>query len=156
MPNLHTMQRDELLSIFHQYCVPYGQRKYKDSGRGKVLNKNRNSNSESPSKPNTIYNGIINTNNYQLKFKRYHEDDLLKPPPDTGHIKRIKLDGNLVRETDKFKRKVPVDQVSIFLLHCPCVKWCENNNNNLIPISYSKKCLNTYYSIILELNLTHI
>ncbi|CAK1555473.1 unnamed protein product [Leptosia nina] len=28
--NLHLLQRDELLSIFHQFCVPYGQRTYKD------------------------------------------------------------------------------------------------------------------------------
>ncbi|XP_028042209.1 ashwin-like isoform X2 [Bombyx mandarina] len=30
---IEKMPRDDLLDLFHQYCVPYGQRKYRDSGR---------------------------------------------------------------------------------------------------------------------------
>ncbi|CAF4849780.1 unnamed protein product [Pieris macdunnoughi] len=107
VPNLHTMQRDKLLSIFHNFCVPYGQRKYKDTGRGKVLNKNRNSSPESPSKLNAVQS--IN-NWHNLKTKSKPDDEKLNPPPDllSGHIKRIKLDVNLVKENDNFKRKVPV------------------------------------------------
>ncbi|KAG6447885.1 hypothetical protein O3G_MSEX005236 [Manduca sexta] len=81
------MQRDELLDLFHNYCVPYGQRKYRDSGRGKILNKAR------PMSPEPAKNIILMNNNQHKKMARMNTDRL-KPCPEVlaGHGKRIKLE----------------------------------------------------------------
>ncbi|XP_034829033.1 ashwin-like [Maniola hyperantus] len=112
--NLHRMARDELLDLFHQFCVPYGQRKYRDSGRGKVLNKVR------PSSPEPVVK--LNTFNYNSVSKKslHSPCERLKPPPDllSCHMKRIKLDNQA--QNNKYpsfsinvnKRKMSVDAVS--------------------------------------------
>ena len=118
MENLQRMRRDELLDLFHQFCVPYGQRRYRDSGRGKVLNKTRNISPELV----TTYNTFDNKSMIKINRKTLHSDsDRLKPPPDTlsGQMKRIKLDNNLTSTDNisKNKRRMSVDAVSwmIFL-----------------------------------------
>lgn len=114
IPNIDGMKRDELLDIFHHYCVPYGQRKYRDSGRGRILNRTRPTSPEPARKLNTIVeNGRKHTN---------PNCDRLKPAPDllSGHMKRIKLETTVtpVKIHDylnNIKRKMSVDSVSIFL-----------------------------------------
>lgn len=109
--NLESMPRHELLDVFHNYCVPYGQRKYRDSGRGKMLNKAR------PASPEPVVhlNTINNTQN--RKFTHTQTSDRIKPPPDllSGHLKRIKLDikSKPVPEVNLWKRKMSIDCVSI-------------------------------------------
>lgn len=113
MENLQRMKRDELLDLFHQFCVPYGQRRYRDSGRGKVLNKIRNISPDSVTTLNTFDNkSTIKIN----RKKIYSDSERLKPPPDilSGQMKRIKLDNNIT-STDNMsrnKRKMSVDAVS--------------------------------------------
>ncbi|KAL0879922.1 hypothetical protein ABMA27_002442 [Loxostege sticticalis] len=105
--NLESMPRHELLDVFHNYCVPYGQRKYRDSGRGKMLNKAR------PASPEPVVqlNTINNTQN--RKFTHTQTSDRIKPPPDllSGHLKRIKLDikSKPVPEVNVWKRKMSID-----------------------------------------------
>ncbi|XP_026319103.1 uncharacterized protein LOC113229649 [Hyposmocoma kahamanoa] len=108
VPEIEGMARDDLLELFHRFCVPYGQRKYKDSGRGKVLNKTRRMSPERIPKLNTI---DVSQNR---KFHSNH--DRVKPPPDllSGHMKRIRLDkvsekNNGVNGT---KRKMSIDAVT--------------------------------------------
>ncbi|XP_041979877.1 ashwin-like [Aricia agestis] len=107
VPNIEMMDRDILLDVFHQYCVPYGQRKYRDSGRGKVLNKVRDMSPEQMHKLDTINNNIVHNSSYQ------REVDRLKPPPDmlSCQIKRIKLDSkpNDVTDGNISKRKMSID-----------------------------------------------
>ncbi|XP_061714011.1 ashwin-like [Cydia pomonella] len=103
VPNLENMARDELLHIFHQYCVPHGQRRYRDSGRGKVLNKARPVSPPAPQKVslNTAFNSRKSV--YSDHFER------IKPPPDllSGHMKRIKLEN---KDKDAYlKRKMSID-----------------------------------------------
>lgn len=106
MSNLNNMPRDELLEIFHHFCVPYGQRKYRDTGRGKVLNKSR---PMSPQRNQTI---TIHNNRKSAPADYFER---VKPPPDllAGHMKRIKLE-NKINEYH-LKRKMSIDSVcSIF------------------------------------------
>lgn len=111
------MRRDELLDLFHQFCVPYGQRRYRDSGRGKVLNKIRNISPESV----TTLNIFDNKSTIKINRKKiYSDSERLKPPPDilSGQMKRIKLDNNIT-STDNMsrnKRKMSVDAVSWIIL----------------------------------------
>lgn len=104
--NMERMSRCELIELFRNYCVPYGQRKYRDSGRGKVLNKNRNCS------PEKVANLDVFCNNQCNKVSRSNYDRI-KPPPDilSGHMKRIKLD-SLV--SDYSKRKMSIDSVSTY------------------------------------------
>lgn len=114
MQNLHRMARDELLELFHQFCVPYGQRKYRDSGRGKLLNKVRRTSPEPVVTLNTF------NNNYVSKKSLHSTCDRLKPPPDllSCHMKRIKLENKAHNhksqgvDTNVNKRKMSVDDVS--------------------------------------------
>uniref|UniRef100_A0A2H1W4L4 SFRICE_015910 n=1 Tax=Spodoptera frugiperda TaxID=7108 RepID=A0A2H1W4L4_SPOFR len=88
VPNLGLLHRDELLDIFHNYCLPHGQRKYRDSGRGKILNKSRQLSPEPVRKLNVM-------NNQESKvYKGNPGCDRLKPPPDcvSSHPKRIKIE----------------------------------------------------------------
>ncbi|CAH0720214.1 unnamed protein product, partial [Brenthis ino] len=119
--NLHNMRRDELLDLFHQFCVPYGQRRYRDSGRGKILNKVRNVSPEQFKTLNTFQNSTTTTTTTtKLNRKRLHSDcERLKRPPDilSGQMKRIKLDNsdsnNTVNdENKKSKRKMSIDAVT--------------------------------------------
>ncbi|CAH0399677.1 unnamed protein product [Chilo suppressalis] len=108
IPNVERMQRDELLELFHNFCVPYGQRKYKDTGRGKLLNQTRNMCSEPPVKLNVF-------NDSQSRKIPYPERcDRLKPPPDllSGHLKRIKLDIRPVSDVNNSKRKMSIDSAT--------------------------------------------
>lgn len=102
------MARDDLLEMFHRFCVPYGQRKYKDSGRGKVLNKARRMSPERVPKLNTI------DTTHSRKSQSNH--DRVKPPPDllSGHMKRIKLDRvpEKIRIVNGTKRRMSIDAVS--------------------------------------------
>lgn len=108
--NIERMSRCDLIELFRNYCLPYGQRKYRDSGRGKVLNKTRNCCPEPVPKLNVFSNNQCN------KVSRSN-CDRIKPPPDilSGHMKRIKLD-NLVCDVNNSKRKMSIDSVSIFML----------------------------------------
>ncbi|VVC87073.1 unnamed protein product [Leptidea sinapis] len=112
VPNIEKLSRDELLTIFHQFCVPYGQRKYRDSGRGKILNKSRNLTPEnSPPKINIAYGRP----EHERILHRTH-NDILKPTPDllSGHMKRIKLDSlSVLSNGDKFKRKLSIDNMVV-------------------------------------------
>lgn len=106
---MENMPRYELLELFHNFCVPYGQRKYRDSGRGKILNKNRQLSPEPKPKLNTTTTTVNNNQSRKLSYPWINER--LKPPPDmfAGHPKIIKLDGdaNLTRNSmDNCKRKV--------------------------------------------------
>nr|AGC92725.1 ashwin-like protein [Heliconius erato] len=121
--NLQRMRRDELLDLFHQFCVPYGQRRYRDSGRGKVLNKTRNISPELV----TTYNTFDNKSMIKINRKTLHSDsDRLKPPPDTlsGQMKRIKLENNLTSTDNisKNKRRMSVDAVTTDLGCTPIKK----------------------------------
>ncbi|KAG7298851.1 hypothetical protein JYU34_017304 [Plutella xylostella] len=82
--NLEEMDRDHLLELFHHYCVPLSQRRYRDSGRGRILNKNRNLPADST--PDWVKSENLN------KAVKHHSERI-KPPPDllSGHIKRIKI-----------------------------------------------------------------
>ncbi|CAH2046871.1 unnamed protein product, partial [Iphiclides podalirius] len=110
VPNMESMHRDELLEIFHQYCVPYGQRKYRDSGRGKILNKTRHISPE-PTRKLNMFNDIQN----RKQSNSFNER--LKPPPDllSGHIKRIKIENKIVitNDNNNFKRKIAIDSLPI-------------------------------------------
>ncbi|CAG9562356.1 unnamed protein product [Danaus chrysippus] len=119
IPNLSNISRDELLGIFHQFCVPYGQRRYRDSGRGKMLNKCRQL---SPERTFTmaISDNTINSpscsqvsDNGSNKSHRSNEDRL-KPASDllSGQIKRIKIDRSIPNGSGA-KRKSNVDPVNI-------------------------------------------
>lgn len=102
------MARDDLLELFHRFCVPYGQRKNRDSGRGKELNKSRRMSPEHIIKLNTI--DISQNRKFQSNHGR------VKPPPDllSGHMKRIKLDKEpeKIRLVNGTKRKMSIDAVS--------------------------------------------
>lgn len=86
--------------------MPYGQRKYRDSGRGKVLNKTRHCSPEPAGKLNIFRNNQCN------KVSRSNRDRI-KPPPDilSGHMKRIKID-SLICDVNNSKRKMSIDSVS--------------------------------------------
>ncbi|CAH2243595.1 ashwin-like [Pararge aegeria] len=122
--NLHRMARDELLDLFHQFCVPYGQRKYRDSGRGKILNKIRHSNPE----PVVLFN-TFNDSNVSRKSLR-SPCERIKPPPDllSCHMKRIKLDNKLQNHLSQnfdinvHKRKMSVDLESCEVVSSPPAK----------------------------------
>ncbi|XP_047531075.1 ashwin-like [Vanessa atalanta] len=109
--NLQIKARDELLDLFHQFCVPYGQRKYRDSGRGKILNEVRMSNAESAKNLDAINNNYINN-----RKKSYSNTERLKPSSDmlSGQMKRIKLDGNNIafNNSHNNKRKMSIDAVN--------------------------------------------
>lgn len=116
---MESMPRDELLEVFHNYCVPYGQRKQKDSGRGKMLNKTRQISPE-PSPKLNVFNDIQNR-------KQSHSfTERLKPAPDllSGHVKRIKIENNvkIANDINICKRKVTIDSVSNeFLINNICL-----------------------------------
>ncbi|XP_026752981.1 ashwin-like isoform X1 [Galleria mellonella] len=107
--NMESIPRHELLEIFHNYCVPYGQRKYRDTGRGKLLNKTRQTSPEPKS--------ALNNNNHCRKLSQPWPTERLKPPPDqlSGRVKLLKLDNksaftnNIV---DTSKRKLCIDSGS--------------------------------------------
>ncbi|CAH0587131.1 unnamed protein product [Chrysodeixis includens] len=114
VPNMELMRRDELLEVFHNYCVPYGQRKYRDSGRGKLLNKTRQPSPEPAKRLNVMYSEEVK----QTKVK--YSCERLKPPPDvfSSHTKRIKLETTIspIAHNDIFninKRKVGVDPTTL-------------------------------------------
>lgn len=117
VPNMGFMQRDELLDVFHHYCVPYGQRKYRDSGRGKLLNRTRQPSPEPAKKLNIMINRQIVHNNNNAKCDR------LGIPPDclSSQIKRIKIETTIAPIADQTnflnlsKRKMSIDSVSIAL-----------------------------------------
>lgn len=109
--NLRHMRRYELLDIFHHYCVPYGQRKYRDSGRGKLLNKNRPLSPEPTKKLNKI--------NQEVKQNNLNRDRL-KPPPEcmSSFTKRFKIETTITPISNKDcysvnKRKMSVDSVTV-------------------------------------------
>ncbi|XP_004930693.1 ashwin [Bombyx mori] len=97
---IEKMLRDDLLDLFHQYCVPYGQRKYRDSGRGKILNRTRHISPE----PSRSLN--------KIKETRHTTVERIKPPPDllSGHMKRIKLENVTTKcshmNSNNHKRKI--------------------------------------------------
>ncbi|CAG9787937.1 unnamed protein product [Diatraea saccharalis] len=111
IPDVERMHRDELLQVFHSYCVPYGQRKYRDTGRGKILNQARNVSSEPAVKLN-VFN-----DSHHRKISHMDNCERLKPPPDllSGHLKRIKLDIKPVSDVISSKRKMSIDSVSVLL-----------------------------------------
>ncbi|XP_075975214.1 ashwin-like [Anticarsia gemmatalis] len=86
IPNIGGMKRDELLDVFHNYCVPYGQRKYRDSGRGRILNKARPVSPEPAKK--------LHTASEQFRKNTNPNCERLKPPPDmySGLTKRVKIE----------------------------------------------------------------
>uniref|UniRef100_A0A2A4K790 Ashwin n=1 Tax=Heliothis virescens TaxID=7102 RepID=A0A2A4K790_HELVI len=109
--NLRHMRRDELLDIFHHYCVPYGQRKYRDSGRGKLLNKNR------PPSPEPAKN--LNRTNQEVKQSNQNHERL-KPPPEcmSSFTKRFKIETTITPISNKDfvsvnKRKMSVESVTV-------------------------------------------
>lgn len=109
------MARDQLLELFHHYCVPYGQRKYRDSGRGKVLNRSRHLSPETGPKLNTMYSNE--------RKSSHSSKDRIKPPPDllSGHMKRIKIENKTFTtfafKENNCKRKMSIDSVSISFIH---------------------------------------
>ncbi|CAH2085010.1 unnamed protein product [Euphydryas editha] len=109
--NLRKKSRYDLLDLFHQYCVPYGQRKYRDSGRGKILNEFRMSNTDLAK---TL--DVINNNYISNRKKAYSNSERLKPSSDvlSGQMKRIKLDGNSTATGNVInnKRKMSIDTVN--------------------------------------------
>ncbi|XP_068633896.1 ashwin-like [Battus philenor] len=110
VPNMAVLPRDELLELFHHYCVPYGQRKYRDTGRGKMLNRSRHMSPESSPK--------LTLNNDNNNRKLGHSvTERLKPPPDllSGHMKRIKLDNKveITNDINLFKRKMSIDNAPV-------------------------------------------
>lgn len=108
IPNLENMRRDELLDVFHNYCVPYGQRKYRDSGRGRMLNKTRPMSPETPTKLDVMLQEYKKSTNPGCTR--------LKPPPDllSGHMKRIKIESSEtpIKIQNYSKRKMSVDNIS--------------------------------------------
>nr|XP_053604798.1 ashwin-like [Plodia interpunctella] len=107
MAGIERLPRDELLEIFHNYCVPYGQRKYRDSGRGKLLNKNRQTSPEPKQNCTFKYNN-------QRKLSHPWPCERLKPPPGTmsGKSKMLKLEAKFSSATiseDINKRKLPTE-----------------------------------------------
>lgn len=117
IPNMCLMQRDELLDIFHHYCVPYGQRKYRDSGRGKILNKTRQPSPDTTKKINMAVNQEIKRSISNPNCER------LRPPQESlsSQIKRIKIETTIapIIDTTNFsnlsKRKICIDSVSTAL-----------------------------------------
>lgn len=112
--NIKRMSRDELVELFRNFCVPFGQRKYRDTGRGKVLNRTRHCSPEPVAKLSVINH---NHNVRQPHLKR----DRSKPPPEqlSSQMKRIKLDNNVNRDTIKnSKRKMSIDAVSFHYFFC--------------------------------------
>jgi hypothetical protein len=107
------LRRDELLEVFHKYCVPFGQRKYRDTGRGKILNQTRNLSPEPVIKLNVINNVYSNNR----KLMNCDKTDRIKPPPDllSGHLKRIKLDIKPALDVNTSKRKMSFESVSFLL-----------------------------------------
>ncbi|XP_013191662.1 ashwin [Amyelois transitella] len=108
MPDMERLPRDELLEIFHHYCVPYGQRKYRDSGRGRILNKTRQTSPD----PKTKLNSQINSQSRKLMHP--WPSERLKPPPEvmSGHCKMIKLEAKFSSTTinnDSSKRKSSIE-----------------------------------------------
>ncbi|XP_028167356.1 ashwin-like [Ostrinia furnacalis] len=105
--NLESMARYELLDIFHQFCLPYGQRKYRDTGRGRILNKARQSSPEPVAKLITI-----NSSQYR-KLVHLETSDRLKPPPDlfSGNLKNKKIDikPQPALDLNILKRTAPID-----------------------------------------------
>lgn len=107
--NIEIMSREDLIDLFRNYCVPYGQRKYRDTGRGKVLNKTRNF---SPEPAPKLCDVNLNHSPQESHLKR----ERLKPPPEAlgGQIKRIRVENNVNRDKlDNIKRKMTIDSVSI-------------------------------------------
>lgn len=119
--NLERMNRCELLEIFRNFCVPYGQRKYRDSGRGKVLNRTRHYSPEPAGKL------VLHCDNHSNKTSRSNFDRII-PPPDilSGHMKRIKLE-SLAYDVNNSKRKMSIDSVSISLFFCFQWRFCHTN-----------------------------
>ncbi|KAJ0183101.1 hypothetical protein K1T71_001077 [Dendrolimus kikuchii] len=123
IPHIECLPRDELLDLFHHYCVPYGQRKYRDSGRGKLLNKTRHISPERITKLNVMNYSKMQSRKSQSSCER------IKPPPDilSGHMKRIKIESNCPVFTKELntinvnKRKISVDNQSQ-PMECPPVK----------------------------------
>lgn len=113
--NLEEMDRDHLLELFHHYCVPLSQRRYRDSGRGRILNKNRNLPADST--PDWVKSENLN------KAVKHHSERI-KPPPDllSGHIKRIKISVEVEATPmtqdshETHKRKYSMDTVSFSYL----------------------------------------
>lgn len=109
---MERMARDDLLELFHRFCVPYGQRKCRDNGRGKVLNKARRMSPERVPKLNT--RDISQSRKFQCNYDR------VKPPPDllSGHMKRIKLDKapEKIKVVNVTKRKMSIDTVSTSII----------------------------------------
>lgn len=109
------MDRDHLLELFHHYCVPLSQRRYRDSGRGRILNKNRNLPADST--PDWVKSENLN------KAVKHHSERI-KPPPDllSGHIKRIKISVEVEATPmtqdshETHKRKYSMDTVSFSYL----------------------------------------
>lgn len=112
------MGRDLLLELFHHYCVPYGQRKYRDSGRGKLLNRNRNITEDTPSTLNMDFRDCNN-----MRVKNSHHSERLKPLPDllSGHVKRIKVHLEVDKRQCRIecetgnKRKITANTVNIIV-----------------------------------------
>ncbi|KAJ8723528.1 hypothetical protein PYW08_003440 [Mythimna loreyi] len=115
IPNICHMQRDQLLDVFHHYCVPYGQRKYRDSGRGRMLNKTRQPSPQPTKKLNIMTNQDNKRNNNNLNCER------LRPPPDclSSQPKRIKIETTIAPITDATnfanmsKRKICIDPTTL-------------------------------------------
>ncbi|XP_059052981.1 uncharacterized protein LOC131847418 [Achroia grisella] len=109
--NMDSIPRHELLEIFHSYCVPFGQRKPRDTGRGR-MNRNRQTSPE----PKSV---LINVNNVNCNRKQLHPwpTERLKPAPDQlcGRVKLVRLDiksefvNNVV---DMSKRKLCIDSTT--------------------------------------------
>ncbi|KPJ05156.1 PREDICTED: uncharacterized protein LOC106116821 [Papilio xuthus] len=109
VPNMDSMTRDDILELFHHYCVPYGQRKHRDSGRGKALSRGRHVSPEPPVKVGLASDNKNNNNVSHMLSKRLKPPDLL-----SGHMKRIKLDNKKINnESDTFKRKISVDSTLV-------------------------------------------
>lgn len=100
------MPRDMLLEIFHNFCVPYAQRR-KDGNRNK--NKTRKCDVSS-----SLLTKVDIVCSHQSKLLHICSDNL-KPPPDilAGHMKRIKLNVDLQNKYSSennaaHKRKIDV------------------------------------------------
>ncbi|OWR49511.1 putative ashwin protein [Danaus plexippus plexippus] len=119
IPNLSNMSRPELLGLFHQFCLPYGQRRYRDSGRGKILNKCRQLSPDrtvtmaiSDKQRNSLTCSQVSDNGLN-KISHRSNEDRPEPAPDvlSGQIKRIKIDRSTPNGSGA-KRKSNVDPVS--------------------------------------------
>ncbi|XP_072932483.1 ashwin-like [Epargyreus clarus] len=106
IPNVESMPRDDLLELFHNFCVPYGQRKYRDRGRGKILNKTRQMSPERPFNLNSMNHPVFSNQNKTMLHSDGYER--LKPPPDAlaGHMKRIKITTLALPIDNNLKRKI--------------------------------------------------